>query len=116
MTSQCGTFRARTPGDGIDDDITGLSSVCDLDAAFLSNEVTCDVGICMIDEGSVTTYTESAYIEAYEGDNVCQLEKNVFDNVDVSMTTLTRLRSVFSKSADIEAIVSDSALESFMRD
>ncbi|KAH3742284.1 hypothetical protein DPMN_049074 [Dreissena polymorpha] len=107
---------ARTPGDGIDDECHG---VCDLDAAFLAEEETCDVcdlDMCMIDESSVTTYPESAYIEAYEGDSVCELEKNVFDDVDVSITTLTRLRSVFSKGGIIEGIVNDSALESFMRD
>ncbi|KAH3742294.1 hypothetical protein DPMN_049033 [Dreissena polymorpha] len=107
---------ARTPGDGIDDECHG---VCDLDAAFISDEESCDVcdlDICMINDVRDTSYPDSAFIENYENDSVCELEKNVFDDVDVSMTTLTRLRSVLSKGGIIEGIVNDSALGSFMRD
>ncbi|KAH3798466.1 hypothetical protein DPMN_152065 [Dreissena polymorpha] len=108
---------ARTHGDRTDGDVTGPRSLCDLDAAFLSEDETCDVrdvDIATIDDVSVTSYHDIAFVE--EGDSVFELEKNVFDDVDVSMTTLTRLRSVFSEGGNIEAIVSDSALESFMRD
>ncbi|KAH3798467.1 hypothetical protein DPMN_152066 [Dreissena polymorpha] len=113
------TFPARTPGDGNDGDATGTRSFCDLDAGFLSEEETCgvcDLDICIIDDVSVTSYQDSAFIEEYGSDSVCELEKNVFDDSDISMTTLTRLRSVFSEGGNIDAIVSDSALESFMRD
>ena len=76
----------------------------------------CDLDICMIDDVSFTSYPDSAFIEEYESDSVCELEMNVFDDGDVSMTTLSRLRSVFSEGGNIDDIVSDSALESFMRD
>ncbi|KAH3798464.1 hypothetical protein DPMN_152063 [Dreissena polymorpha] len=112
------TYPARTPGDGTDGDATGTRSFCDLDAGFLSEEIcgVCDLDMGMIDDVSVTSNQDSAFIEEYGTDSVCELEKNVFDDRDISMTTLTRLRSVFSEGGNIDAIINDSALESFMRD
>ncbi|KAH3798468.1 hypothetical protein DPMN_152067 [Dreissena polymorpha] len=108
---------ARTHGERTDGDVIGPRSLCDLDAAFLLEDETsdvCDLDISMIDDVSVTSYHDIAFVE--EGDSVFALEKNVFDDVEVAITTLTRLRSVFSEGGNIEAVVSDSALESFMRD
>ncbi|KAH3798469.1 hypothetical protein DPMN_152068 [Dreissena polymorpha] len=117
--TQCGHFRL-TPSE-MELTVTplGLAFFCDLDVGFLSEEETCDVcelDICMIDDVSVTSYQDCAFIEEYGSDSVCELEKNVFDDCDISMMTLTRLRTVFSEGGNMDAIVSDSALESFMRD
>ncbi|KAH3798463.1 hypothetical protein DPMN_152062 [Dreissena polymorpha] len=107
---------ARTHGDRTYGDVSGHRSLCNLDAAFLSEDETCnviDLDFCMIDDVSATSYHDIAFVQ--KSDGVLVLEKNVFDDVDISMTTLTPLRSVFSEGGNIEAIVSDSALESFMR-
>ncbi|KAH3800135.1 hypothetical protein DPMN_153762 [Dreissena polymorpha] len=109
----------RTSGDGMD--AASTNSSCDMDVAFLSDEDFVrgfDVSECdsrIIDDVNVTSQVDSAFDE---DDTMSELEKNVFDDVndDVSLRTLTRLRSMFSDGGNVDAIADDSAMDSFMRD
>ncbi|KAH3800227.1 hypothetical protein DPMN_153858 [Dreissena polymorpha] len=118
----------RTPGDGMLAATSNSSS--DMDVAFLSDE---DSGFDVseydsrLDDVSVTSQVDSAFDE---DDTMCELEKNLFDDVndeleknvfddvndDVSFRTLARLRSMFSDGGNVDAIANDSAMDSFMRD
>ncbi|KAH3742282.1 hypothetical protein DPMN_049021 [Dreissena polymorpha] len=93
---------------------------CDMDVAFLCGDgyvLGIEVSECdsRLDDVSVTSHLDSAFDE---DDTMCELEKNVFDDVndDVSFRTLTRLRSMFSDGGNVDAIADDSAMDSFMRD
>jgi len=70
-----------------------------LDHAFLANATKVDqvnLNKCFLDDGDMTSDSESAFGDDSECSSLCELERNVYDVDDVNETTLRRLRVMFS--------------------
>ena len=112
-----------TPGDGSetclssDDESIAVFTREHLDHAFLANVTKFDqvnLNECFLDDGDMTSDSESAFGDDSECSSLCELERNVYDVDDVNETTLRRLRVMFS-DGDLTKGADDTALASFMK-